>query len=39
MSVPEASAGSKNQLEALRKSIETCLQQYQALQEEIKKTK
>jgi len=37
--VLEASAGSKNQLDGLRKSIEACLERYQALQEEIKKSK
>jgi hypothetical protein len=37
--VLEASAGSKNLLEALRKSFEICLQQYQGLPQEIEKSK
>jgi hypothetical protein len=35
--VLEASAGSRNQLEALKRSIDACLQQYQELQGEIEK--
>jgi hypothetical protein len=36
--VLEASVGSKNQLQALRETMEACMQRYQALQDEIKKS-
>jgi acyl carrier protein phosphodiesterase len=37
--VLEASAASKSQLEALQKSMDTCIQRYQALQDEVRKSK
>lgn len=36
--VLEASVGSKSQLQALRETMEACMQRYQALQDEIKKS-